>query len=1300
MAGMVIMQSMWVFASSAAMDSSFNTGIPIGFNNDVKSTVLQSDGKIIIGGDFTTYQWISVNKIIRLNADGSKDTSFDIGDGFDWNVNTITIQTDGKLLVGGEFTTYQWVSAAGIARLNADGSRDSSFDIWDGFDSFVKNITIQSDGKIIAGGEFTTYQWVSAGGIIRLNADGSRDFSFDMWDGFDSFVYSIAIQSDGKILVGGEFTTYQWVSAGGIIRLNADGSRDSSFDMWNGFDWAVYSITVQSDGKIIVGGWFWTYQWVEAYNIIKLNADGSRDSSFDMWEGFDDEAIHTIAVQNDGKIIVGGAFRRYQWVSAGGILRLNADGSRDFSFDMWEGFSWLVLSLVIQDDGKIIAGGWANMYQWIPTNKITRLNANGSRDTTFNIWNGLSWSVEAIETQADGKILVGGHFSSYQLTAANHIIRLNADGSRDTSFDMWEGFDSGVLSLTTQSDGKIIVGGHFRNYQWTAANRIIRLNADGSKDSSFEVWDGFDSTVNTITVQSDGKLLVGGEFTTYQWVSAKGIIRLNADGSRDSSFDMGMGFSGDRFSGVIHTIEIQADGKILVGWYFINYQWVSANWIIRLNADGSRDTTFNIWNGFVSEYYDSASIYAIKTQSDGKIIVGGYFKKYQWVNANHIIRLNTDGSRDTSFDIGNGFDQRVWDIVIENNGEILIGGNFTTYKWVNANHIIRLNTDGSRDTSFDIGDGFKDGDIYIIRVKTDKKILIGGDFTTYQWNAVWHLISLYGNSNVVDLPASNDKAIVNSSFLAKGYTLSNGDLIGTIPISLASTNGDIPVDLTIYNTNISVALAANTQIQKADTTTYNGLLSVPTIKSIASVNNEAVISAFKVGSNSESIKLTWGIATLSIPTFGQTIGDMANIYYAEDNSVSWYPQTKTLVIDKNGEPYVEFSTNHFTDFAVTIPQGGYGGSFVINNSATSTTSQNINLTITMNPTPIQMRFSNNNTSRSSWEAYNTNKSWTLTSDYGIKTVYTQFDTNNDNIGDIEVSDTINYIAPDTTAPIWTISYSTTETTANDVVATLSLNEAATITNNGGNATYTFTGNGAFTFEFTDTSGNTGSTTATVSWIDKTPSNNSGSSSNGGSSNNSYSHNIIPSIIDEVSPLLHKAAEETGNKIKFSWYSTELNNAYLWAHKIGITTQTSIQEANLEVKFYRSHLAKMISEYAVKQLKKTPNTSMKCKFTDIKKQSAEMRIYAQAACELGLMGLKSDGTPDTKFNPNAEVTRAQFGTILSRLLYGTSNNEVVGGERYTSHLTALKKAGIMTKIDKPTMDELRGNVFLMLMRTVK
>lgn len=162
------------------------------------------------------------------------------------------------------------------------------------------------------------------------------------------------------------------------------------------------------------------------------------------------------------------------------------------------------------------------------------------------------------------------------------------------------------------------------------------------------------------------------------------------------------------------------------------------------------------------------------------------------------------------------------------------------------------------------------------------------------------------------------------------------------------------------------------------------------------------------------------------------------------------------------------------------------------------------------------------------------------------------------------------------------------------------------------------------------------------------------------------------------------------------YPPELVEAYLWAAKLGITTKCNMDDADPYGKLIRKHLAKMLSEFAIKVRNKLPDESRVCAFDDIDKESKEMQYYAKLACKLGMMWLKYDGTPDISFNPNRIVTRAIFGTAISRLVY---NGKYNGDSKswFGPHLKALNFDGIMKFINHPSMSELRGYVRLMMMR---
>ena len=341
------------------------------------------------------------------------------------------------------------------------------------------------------------------------------------------------------------------------------------------------------------------------------------------------------------------------------------------------------------------------------------------------------------------------------------------------------------ITIALQPDGKILAGGGFTSYSGVTRNGIVRLNPNGTIDNTFNIGTGFTNgrTVWSIALQPDGKILVGGSFSTYSGVTRNRIIRLNTGGTIDNTFNIGTGFSGGTgtlsiSSGTVSTIAVQPDGKILVGGDFSSYSGVTRNGIIRLNSDGTIDNTFSIGSGF------SGFLYSIAVQPDGKILAAGGFSTYSGVTSGHIIRLNTGGTIDNTFDTGtfttpfSGFNSFVKTITLQPDGKILAGGNFTSYSGVTSNNIIRLNTGGTIDnnTTFNISGGFSGGTVYSIALQKNGKILVGGDFTSYNSVTRNKIIRLDMNQNATLNIYKNNVLVVNTSTNGVGNVLlSNND---------------------------------------------------------------------------------------------------------------------------------------------------------------------------------------------------------------------------------------------------------------------------------------------------------------------------------------------------------------------------------------------------------------------------------------------------------------------------------------------------------------------------------------------
>ncbi|MES2812326.1 MAG: T9SS type A sorting domain-containing protein [Bacteroidota bacterium] len=697
--------------TDGTIDPTFNTAFESAFGSAPSVIAIQTDGKILMGGGYMYYNGVAVGHIIRLNTDGTLDTTFNIGLGFYYydSIYQIKVQNDGKIVIGGNFTRYNGSTEHNIMRLNPDGTKDTTFNTGTGttVSSSVYVIMVQNDGKILISGNFSSFNGVTANKIIRLNNNGSIDttFLFNSGTGFNNVqgAKSFAEQTDGKIIIAaGAFETYNQVGIKGVMRLNPDGTKDTSFNITTGLSNNVSAAAIQTDGKIVIGGSFTDNYGVTANCVLRLNPDGTKDTSFSSDAKFSNGAtVWDIILQTDGKIVMSGPFTSYDGISKNYITRLNPDSTIDTTFNTGTGLAKPVTAITVQNDGKMIVGGNFISCNGTVVNRIMRLNPDGTNDTTFNTGTGFSTVQEttaAITVQNDGKILLGGGFARFNEVPKKMILRLNPDGTLDTTFNTANGFSTGdnyyVSAIALQNDGKILVGGRFTSYMNTTTNYIIRLNQDGTKDASFNTGTGFNGTVHKIEIQIDGKIVIAGSFMSYNGLNGNRIIRLNNDGTKDTSFNSGTGFNN-----TVYAMTTQSDGKIVIGGDFTSYNGLIENRIIRLNTDGTKDTSFNIGTGF------NNIVYAITTQSDGEIVVGGKFTSYNGLTENRIIRLNTDGSKDATFISGTGFekitvDDSILAIAMKTDGKILIGGDFLTYNGSNQSAmLIGLHSETSLSTN-------------------------------------------------------------------------------------------------------------------------------------------------------------------------------------------------------------------------------------------------------------------------------------------------------------------------------------------------------------------------------------------------------------------------------------------------------------------------------------------------------------------------------------------------------------------------------------------------------------------------
>ncbi|MFN8532761.1 MAG: delta-60 repeat domain-containing protein [Dehalococcoidia bacterium] len=361
---------------------------------------------------------------------------------------------------------------------------------------------------------------------------------------------------------------------------------------------------------------------------------------------------------------------------------------------------------------------------------------------------GANGYVYTITPLSDGKFLIGGEFTEVLGLTRNRIARLTSTGALDETFNA--NANSDVRSIVVESGGQITFAGDFTSVGGIAQNRLARVDATGLVDPTFNNGlAGPDGRVHVIVRQGDGKYLIGGTFLNVNGVSRARIARLNSDGSLDTSFNPGGGVTGAFEDAVVHTIAVQADGKVLIGGTFDTVDGTARNHLARLNANGTLDAAFNAG-------VDS-TVYRLQVLPDTTIVVGGFFGSIAGGARRRIARLKVDGTLQASFG-GNdlGADQGLYTFRSAGAG-YLIGGRFTEYNNPSSttrNHLARIDANGVLDPGCDPGVGpTADPDVFDVAPLAGGNIVVGGPFKNFGGKAWLYYAVLDATCKALDPPA-------------------------------------------------------------------------------------------------------------------------------------------------------------------------------------------------------------------------------------------------------------------------------------------------------------------------------------------------------------------------------------------------------------------------------------------------------------------------------------------------------------------------------------------------------------------
>lgn len=614
-------QCLAVTSAAGVLTSTISSALNVG-----AKVIVPETSTIVVAGSFTTPDF----SIARFFNSGATDPSFapDIGGAI-----THVIPDGTGYFILGTMTLVSGVTTQGFARLNNDGTRDWSPTLA----ATAKAMALHAGGILVSHGTSTTV-------LARFSLTGTPDAGFTS-PAFNGSITQILVQGDGKIVVGGNFTTVNAVAAPRIVRLNADGSVDGTWTTPSGGHWAaaynVRQILPCSNGDLYV-------TFIDGSNtrIAKISANGGAVT-------FTANASPPMA----GDIVVDADDGYAAWeqgTSGIDVRRYFADGSAHPGYD---GVVQAMNSspqgtlLYLPDDSLLVAGNFDAMFG-VPVRGVVRILPDGTRDTSFNP--GFDGSVDAMARRSDGSFVFAGGFGFAGMTYAPLLSRLLSDNTPDPDFAVTTTLvgvagTAAINRAVQAADGRIYIAGFFSLINAHGTSRAFssfgRLMPDGEPDTTFK--DPYlrastaPAVINDFSIDPDGKIVVVGGLSEANGFARSNIARINTDGTIDGPFNP------PTINNDTTCIIRLADGKYLVGGVFSTVNGVAQSGVARFNADGTHDTAFA--DPVINVLDPTRQVFQMALQGDGKLIIAGTFTSVGGSAAPGLARLNTDGTRDATF---------------------------------------------------------------------------------------------------------------------------------------------------------------------------------------------------------------------------------------------------------------------------------------------------------------------------------------------------------------------------------------------------------------------------------------------------------------------------------------------------------------------------------------------------------------------------------------------------------------------------------------------------------------------------
>jgi uncharacterized delta-60 repeat protein len=788
--GQVVSSNLIRFNPSTGWDPAYQPTV----NGSVSVSHQQSSGKWIVAGSFSSISGHSTQNVARMNEDGTVDESFTASaSSLPGSIVCVATDQGGRVIVGmrgygqQQYVNGNWVtvSAVVLVRLNADGSKDGSFapvfelptsSYYSFNESRINAVSVQSDGKILVGGNFDKVGGYTQPFLARLDQTGLLDQSYDPVITFGDNTYSpfnsgqevqsIEVTAGDVAIIGGEFSGVNGYAQKAVAKITTSGDLDLSFRVFfnssYSYSWssaAVYSARQDSQGRVVlVGSW----EDIEGRNnwnsAARVDQYGRLDWDFSAPFGNQDRCV---ILPGDYLVFGRTGSLSSNYVIQGALAGYFSNGSRDpvLNVDL-RNSNRPDFFAARAGSGPVIGGTWILEVNGQDITGPTALTSFGQTDAAFNVALNPPASGRSLLKLPSGGYLVGGGFTQCNGISRPRLALCNEDGSTNLAFDLGTGPDSSVDLIRMLPTGKVLIAGGFSKINGIAAKNIALLDfsklgntASVMVGTVLEARYGTKTTFADVTTLLQGKL-TNGTLSVVASNSAMGgdpasgqskeltVRYLTNLGERTASVSEGQTLSLPNRpwdSGLIDTAFRPTnsehlsltdaagtpDGKVIIVGSFSTFAGQAIPRMVRLNPDGGVDITFQPQSGFSSFYPETVEA-GLTT-----FWIGGSSLRHTGASSSlGVYRLLANGTRDPSFSCPS-FISSTEDLLALLDGRIFAVGSFSSSTAGERKRVARLSYSGAVDQTFDSGDS-ANSTVNSLALITPSKLYLQGSFSSFQ----------------------------------------------------------------------------------------------------------------------------------------------------------------------------------------------------------------------------------------------------------------------------------------------------------------------------------------------------------------------------------------------------------------------------------------------------------------------------------------------------------------------------------------------------------------------------------------